>query len=226
MKKAVILFSGGLDSTTCLAYAKSQAFDCYALSFHYHQRHAIELNAAKKLTAAWGVTHRIFNVDLQQFGGSALTDSQQEIPAYEAGSSDIPNTYVPARNTIFLAIALGFAEVIQAKDIFIGVSHVDYSNYPDCRPEFIASFEKLANIATKMGTEESDIRIHTPLLHLSKAQTISLGMTLGIDYANTISCYQPNEKGHACGWCHSCMLRKKGFSEAAAIDPTVYVQGR
>lgn len=222
MKKAVILFSGGLDSTTCVAYAKSLGFDCYALSFQYGQRHSVELTAAKKIARYFNVTHKIFNIDVNQFGGSALTDMALEVPEYDENSHHIPITYVPARNTIFLSIALAWAEVLNAKDIFIGVSHVDYSGYPDCRLEYIAAFQQLANLATKFGVEEGGIHIHTPIIQLSKAETIKLGYDLGVDYAMTVSCYQADEAGRACGKCDSCMLRKKGFAEANVPDVTNY----
>jgi len=224
MKKAVVLFSGGLDSTTCLAYAKQQQFDCYALSFQYGQRHTAELIAAKKIAAAMHVTHQIFNLEVNQFGGSALTDANLTVPVYDENDNNkhIPITYVPARNTIFLSIALAWAEVLNAKDIFIGVSHVDYSNYPDCRPEYIKAFQTLANLATKIGVEEGGITIHTPIINLSKAATIQLGHELGVDYSMTVSCYQASTEGWACGQCASCQLRKKGFKEAMVADVTKY----
>jgi len=221
MKKAIVLFSGGLDSTTCLAYAKSQGFECHALSFQYGQRHFAELQAAKRIASQQHVPHIIVDIPISQFGGSALTDSASSIPDY-TGEKKIPSTYVPARNTIFLSFALGWAETLNAQDIFIGVSAVDYSGYPDCRPEYIQAFQKLANLATKAGVEEGNLFIHTPLMHLTKAQTIALGITLGVDYAQTVSCYQANEQGHACGNCDSCMLRKKGFAEAQTPDVTTY----
>jgi 7-cyano-7-deazaguanine synthase len=222
MKKSVILFSGGLDSTTCLAYAKYHGFDCYTLSFNYGQRHKAELNAAKKIASHFNVEHKIFNLEVNQFGGSALTDTNIDLPDYDEKNIHIPVTYVPARNTIFLSIALAWAEVLNAKDIFIGVSHVDYSGYPDCRPEYIKAFQYLANLATKFGVEEGGIKIHTPIIHLSKAETIKLGNSFGVDYAMTVSCYKANEQGHACGKCDSCMLRKKGFTEAMIADVTRY----
>lgn len=221
MKKAIILFSGGLDSTTCLAYAKSQGFECVALSFDYGQRHSSELAAAKKIAAGLNVPHHIFHLPIDHFGGSALTDHQFNIPEGSMHSS-IPITYVPARNTIFLSIALGFAEVSHAHDIFIGVSAIDYSGYPDCRPEFIEAFQHLANLATKAGLENNNIKIHTPLIQLSKAETIQLGQKLGIDYRQTVSCYQADPTGNACGHCDSCFLRKKGFLEAGVQDQTNY----
>lgn len=222
MKKAVVLLSGGLDSTTCLAYAKSDGFDCYALSFNYGQRHRVELDAAKSVAAFFDAKHKIFDLGIHQFGGSALIDQSIDVPYHVESRVEIPITYVPARNTIFLSIALAWAEVVQAKDIFIGVSAIDYSNYPDCRPEYIKSFQHLANLATKYGVEEGGIKIHTPLIYLSKAETIKLGLALGVNYEMTISCYQANEYGHACGKCDSCMLRKKGFIEATVPDATVY----
>lgn len=222
MKKAVVLLSGGLDSTTCLAYAKSKGFDCYALSFNYEQRHNAELNAAKVIAAHYQAKHKIFAIGINQFGGSALTDKTIDVPDYMENSQDIPITYVPARNTIFLSIALAWAEVLNAKDIFIGVSAIDYSNYPDCRPEFIQAFQNVANLATKYGVEEAGITIHTPLINLSKGETIKLGIALGVDYSMTVSCYQADQQGHACGRCDSCMLRKKGFIAAAVPDATFY----
>lgn len=221
MKKAVILFSGGLDSTTCLAFAKSKGYECYAISFRYGQRHSAELNAAQKIAAHFKVKHILVDLPISQFGGSALTDQTLVIPEYQR-TSDIPITYVPARNTIFLSFALGWAEVLHADDIFIGVSHVDYSGYPDCRPEYIQAFQTLANLATKVGVTEGKIKINTPLIHLSKAQTIKLGLSLGVDYNMTVSCYQLTDDGKACGQCDSCILRKKGFDEAAVSDQTIY----
>lgn len=222
MKRAVVLFSGGLDSTTCLAYAKSQGFVPYALSFDYGQRHQAELNAATKIAAHFNAEHKIVKLAINQFGGSALTDAAIAVPDYDESNTSIPITYVPARNTIFLSIALAFAEVLGAHDIFIGVSHVDYSGYPDCRPEFIAAFQRLANLATKAGIEHKGIKIHTPLIELSKADTIKLGHKLGVDYAMTVSCYQASSEGMACGKCDSCRLRKKGFIDANLPDTTVY----
>lgn len=222
MKKALVLFSGGLDSTTCLAIAKSQGFNCYALSFDYGQRHKAELDAAKRIAKKMGVVaHQIFPLQLNQFGGSALTEQAIPIPT-EVDPAAIPITYVPARNIIFLSIALGYAEVIGADDIFIGVSAVDYSNYPDCRPEFIEAFQGLAAVATKAGIEGHPITIHTPLIHLSKAETILLGCQLGIDYRDTVSCYQLTNDARACGVCPSCLLRKKGFKDAGIDDRTNY----
>lgn len=221
MKNAVILFSGGLDSTTCLAYAKSKGFDCHAVSFRYGQRHSVELEAAKRIAAHLGVKHIIIDLPISQFGGSALTDHKIDVPDY-IGDQGIPVTYVPARNTIFLSFALGWAEVLNAKDIFIGVSSVDYSGYPDCRPEYIAAFQTLANLATKAGVTEGNIKINAPLMHLSKAETVKLGVSLGVDYAMTVSCYQADFEGKACGTCDSCHLRKKGFEDANMEDPTLY----
>jgi 7-cyano-7-deazaguanine synthase len=221
VSKAVILFSGGLDSSTVLAQAQAAGFDCYAMSFDYSQRHSVELNAAKLIAKQAGVIeHKIINLDLSQIGGSALTDSSIEIPDHE--TSGIPVTYVPARNTIFLSIALGWAEVLGANHIFVGVNAVDYSGYPDCRPEYIASFEKMANLATRVGVEEHSLKIETPLIDLTKAQIIKLGVSLGVDYSQTVSCYQADEDGKACAVCDSCRLRKQGFLEAGVEDPTHY----
>lgn len=223
MKKAVVLLSGGLDSATCLAIAKSEGFDCYALSFIYGQRHSAELAAATRIAEHFAVIeHRMVNLDLGQFGGSALTDQGKEVPQHKDNNT-IPVTYVPARNTIFLAIALGYAEVINARDLFIGVSSVDYSGYPDCRPEYIAAFQNLANLATKAGVEGKALKLHTPLLLLSKAETILKGVHLGVNYGLTVSCYQANKAGKACGHCSSCFLRKKGFMDSGITDPTNYV---
>lgn len=221
-KKAVVLVSGGLDSATCLAIAKDMGFETYALSFDYGQRHRIELEAAKKLAKSLGaIEHRIINLSIGDLGGSALTDKNINVPDY-TDSEEIPITYVPARNTIFLSIALGWAEILQANNIFIGVSAVDYSGYPDCRPEFIEAFQKTANLATRAGIEGNDFKIHTPLLKSSKAETILAGTKLGVDYALTISCYQADRKGRACGKCDSCYFRKIGFQEAKLKDPTIY----
>ena len=222
MKKAVILFSGGMDSTTCLAYALSLGYSCHALSFSYGQRHTTELKAAETIAAYFKVTHQIFHLDIGQFGGSALTDDNIPVPDYVT-TTQIPTTYVPARNTIFLSIGLALAETVKAEAIFIGVSHVDYSNYPDCRPEYIDAFQQLANLATKSGVEGGGVTIYTPLIHLSKSETIQMGHQLGIDYAMTVSCYVADAEGRACGQCASCMLRKKGFSEANIEDSTRYV---
>ncbi|MFI4962268.1 MAG: 7-cyano-7-deazaguanine synthase QueC [Legionellales bacterium] len=223
MKKAIILVSGGLDSATCLALARSQGYACYALSFSYGQRHASELLAAKRVAASLGaVDHKIVTLDAGLFGGSALTDNSIEVPEYRE-SDAIPVTYVPARNTIFLSMALGLAESIGARAIFIGASSVDYSHYPDCRPEFIKAFQDLANIGTKAGLEGTPFSINAPLQHLSKVQTIQLGAQLGVDYGLTVSCYKLNEAGQACGSCDSCTFRKKGFEGAGIPDPTPYI---
>lgn len=220
-KKAVILLSGGLDSATTLAIAKSQGFACYALSFDYGQRHRCELNAADEMAKALGVVqHKTVKLGLGDIGGSALTDNSIAVPDH--ATDGIPVTYVPARNTVFLAIALGWAEVIEAQDIFIGVNAVDYSGYPDCRPEFIQAFTEMANLATKAGVEGKPFHIHTPLIDLSKAEIIQQGSKLGVDYAGTISCYNPDEQGRACGVCDSCRLRAAGFSSAQVPDPTRY----
>lgn len=222
MKKAVILLSGGLDSTTCLALAKSQGYACYALSFSYGQRHSAELLAATRIAEDMGVVlHKITQLDVGLFAGSALTDYDIAVPDHKDGT-EIPVTYVPARNTIFLAMALGFAESIGARDLFIGASSIDYSHYPDCRPEFIQAFQQLANLATKAGAEGDGFTIHAPLQYLSKVQTIELGMRLGVKYQLTVSCYQANEEGAACGSCDSCVLRQRGFEAAGVNDPTVY----
>lgn len=220
--KAIVLLSGGLDSTTCLAIAKSQGYECYALSINYGQRHAAELAAAKKLAVQLGVVeHRIMNLELGMFGGSSLTDCNLSVRDYEA-SAEIPNTYVPARNTLFLSLALAYAEVVGAYDIFIGANVVDYSNYPDCRPAFLAAFEHLAQLATKAGAEGQMFRIHAPLLHWSKARIIQEGLFLGVDYSQTFSCYRLSPEGKACGRCDSCVLRQQGFVELAVSDPTIY----
>jgi 7-cyano-7-deazaguanine synthase len=221
-KKAVVLVSGGLDSATVLAMARAHGYDCYALSFNYGQRHRAELQAAARVAAALGaVEHKTITLDLAGIGGSALTDTAIAVP--EQASKGIPVTYVPARNTVFLALALGWAEVIAAQDIFIGVNAVDYSGYPDCRPEFIAAFEKTANLATKAGVEGRPFHIHTPLIQLSKAQIIQEGQSLGVDYAITVSCYQADDQGRACGRCDSCRLRREGFAAAGVTDPTRYI---
>jgi|SRR6478609_585257 len=224
--KALVLLSGGLDSTTTLAIAKEKGFTAYALSFRYGQRHKIEIESAQRVAKQLGVAdHRIIDIDLRSFGGSALT-SDIEVPKGrlpEEMSSEIPVTYVPARNTIFLAYALAWAEVLKSSDIFIGVNALDYSGYPDCRPEFISAFQDLANLATKAGVERSTkVVIHAPLIHLTKAEIIRKGTELGIDYAITTSCYDPSPLGEACGLCDSCQLRRKGFVEARIADPTRY----
>ena len=219
--RAVVLVSGGLDSATALAIARAQGFDCYALSVAYGQRHAIELEAAARVATAQGAReHRVMHVDLANIGGSALTDTGIAVP--ETPTSGIPVTYVPARNTIMLSLALAWAEVLDARDIYIGVNFVDYSGYPDCRPEFIAAFAKLASVATKAGVEGNACRIHTPLIEWSKAQIIREGTRLGVDYSLTISCYQPDGTGRACGRCDSCRLRRAGFEAAGVADPTSY----
>jgi 7-cyano-7-deazaguanine synthase len=221
MRKAVILLSGGLDSATILALAKQQGYLCHTLSFNYGQRHSAELNAARQIAEqAQVVEHKIVHIGLDSFGGSALTDTRIAVPNQLAPG--IPVTYVPARNTVFLAFALGWAEVLGALDIFIGVNAVDYSGYPDCRPEFIRAFANLAQLATKAGVEGQAFNIHTPLLDLSKADIIRLGVGLGVDYAQTVSCYAADEQGQACGVCDSCRLRKAGFDAAGVDDPTRY----
>ena len=221
--KAVILLSGGLDSATVLAIAQQRGHQCHAISFDYGQRHRAELASAKKVAQAAAVTqHLILPMALDQIGGSALTDKQIDVPVHTPSQAGIPVTYVPARNTIFLSLALGWAEVLHARHIFIGVNALDYSGYPDCRPEFIEAFEKLANIATKAGLEGDSFKIEAPLLHLSKAQIIQQGVKLGIDYRTTISCYQADEKGRACGQCDSCRLRRQGFVHAGLEDQTIY----
>jgi len=220
-KKAVILLSGGLDSATALAKATADGFECFAMSFDYSQRHSVELEAAKLLAKQAAVTsHKIINLDLSQIGGSALTDLNIDVPEEE--SNGIPVTYVPARNTIFLSIALGWAEVIGANHIFVGVNAVDYSGYPDCRPDYISAFEKMANLATRAGVEGHKLYIDTPLINLSKADIIHLGHSLGVDYSQTVSCYQADDQLRACGVCDSCRLRKDGFSDAKVDDPTHY----
>ena len=222
MKKAVVLLSGGLDSSTVLAYAKSQDFDIYALSFCYGQAHDAELDCAKRIAKANNIKqHAILNLDFGALSQSALTSDAIEVPDYD-DNGEIPATYVPARNTIFLSVAMGWAESIGAYDIFAGVSAVDYSGYPDCRPEFIEAFQNLANVATKTGVEGKPITIHTPLIQLSKAETIQLGIKLGVDYSQTVSCYRLSSTGQACGQCDSCVLRKIGFEQAGIPDPTRY----
>lgn len=219
---AVVLVSGGLDSATTLAQARSEGYVCHALSFDYGQRHRSELVAATTLCAELGANeHRIISIELGQFGGSALTDESIDLPT--TASTGIPITYVPARNTVFLSYALAWAEVLGAVDIFIGVNAVDYSGYPDCRPEFISAFESMANLATKIGVEGERIRIHTPLINLTKADIIGLGLKLGVNYAASVSCYQANAEGAACSVCDSCRIRKDGFSAAGVADPTRYL---
>ena len=221
MKNAVILLSGGLDSATALALARQQGYACHALSVDYGQRHHAELAAAQRVAQALGaVEQRVISVDLTGFGGSALTDARIAVP--EQATTGIPLTYVPARNTIMLSLALAWAEVLQARDIFIGVNAVDYSGYPDCRPEYIAAFERMANLATRAAIEGNHLTLHAPLLHLSKADIIKLGVQLGVDYSQTVSCYQADEDGRACGMCDSCRLRRAGFEAAGMADPTRY----
>ncbi len=221
-KKAVVLLSGGLDSATCLAIARAQGFACHCLSFDYGQRHRAELVAAAEVAKALGASeHRVARIDLVQFGGSALTDNAIAVPI--AGvQPGIPITYVPARNTILLSFALAFAEVLAADDIFVGVNAVDYSGYPDCRPEYIAAFEAMANLATKVGVEGQKLTVHAPLIAMSKGEIIEQGTALGVDYALTVSCYQADDQGRACGVCDSCRLRAEGFAAAALADPTRY----
>ncbi len=220
MEKAVVLLSGGLDSATTLAIARNR-YDCYALSVDYGQRHQSELVAARQVAAALGVRdHRVVSLDLTQFGGSALTDTAIAVPT--AASDGIPVTYVPARNTIFLSLALAWAEVLESCDIFIGANAVDYSGYPDCRPEYLAAFERMANLALKSAVEGQAIRINAPLVALTKAEIISRGAALGVDYAMTVSCYQADADGRACGHCDSCRLRRQGFAAADRKDPTRY----
>jgi len=224
-KPAVVLLSGGLDSSTVLAIASSQGFMPHALSFRYGQRHAVELEAARKVAASQGVrNHVVVDIDLRVFGGSALT-ADLDVPKHDSVeelTDQIPITYVPARNTIFLSFALAYAETLGAVDIFIGVNALDYSGYPDCRPEYIAAFQAMANLATVAGVNGANVTIHTPLISLTKAQTISEGMVLGVDYGLTSSCYDPNEDGTACGHCDSCLLRRRGFEEAGLCDPVPY----
>jgi 7-cyano-7-deazaguanine synthase len=224
-EKAVVLFSGGIDSATTLAVARDSGYELYAISFCYGQRHLFEIEAARKIARKMGVKkHLLMDIDLSSFGGSALI-SDITVPKrekVEEVGKEIPVTYVPARNIIFLSLALGWAEALSIGDIFIGVNAVDYSGYPDCRPKFIKAFEKAANLGTKIGVEGKRIKIHTPLISLTKAQIIKKGLKLGVDYSSTHSCYDPDEKGRACGRCDSCLLRKKGFSEVGIEDPTVY----
>lgn len=221
MKNAVILLSGGLDSATVLAMARQQGFSCYALSVDYGQRHHAELDAARRVSTALGaVEHRVISIDLTGFGGSALTDSNIAVP--EIASTGIPSTYVPARNTIMLSLALAWAEVLLSQDIFFGVNAVDYSGYPDCRPEYVEAFERMANLATKAAVEGKPLKLHAPLLHMSKAEIIRQGTQLGVDFGLTVSCYQADDEGRACGLCDSCRLRRAGFEEAAISDATRY----
>lgn len=220
-KKAVILVSGGLDSSTVLAIARQQDFECYTLSFDYGQRHKSELLAAQRVSDSMQVVeHKVVKLDLGTIGGSALTDTNIDVPEYE--TTGIPVTYVPARNTVFLSIALGWAEVLGANDIFVGINAVDYSGYPDCRPDYLQAYEAMANLATKAGVEGNKLSIHAPLIDMSKAQIITTGTELGVNYADTVSCYQATQEGAACGVCDSCRLRKQGFIEAGVQDPTKY----
>ncbi|MGB1142594.1 MAG: 7-cyano-7-deazaguanine synthase QueC [Halioglobus sp.] len=223
-KRAVVLVSGGLDSSTVLAMARDAGYACYTLSFDYGQRHRAELLAAERVSIALGdVEHKVVHLDLDSIGGSALTDLSIDVPVDVPEEEEgIPVTYVPARNTVFLSIALGWAEVLGAHDIFIGVNAVDYSGYPDCRPEYIAAFDAMANLATKVGVEGQKITIHTPLIDLTKGEIIQRGLALGVDYALTVSCYQATDEGLACGRCDSCRLRRQGFEEAGIPDPTRY----
>ncbi len=223
-EKAVVLVSGGLDSTTVLAMAQAQGDACYTLSFDYGQRHRAELAAAERVSGAMNVAeHKVVHLNLDSIGGSALTDLDIDVP--EEATEGIPVTYVPARNTVFLSIALGWAEVLDAQQIFIGVNAVDYSGYPDCRPEYIRAYEQMANLATKAGVEGRLLKIHTPLMQLGKGEIIEAGLKLGVDYSLTVSCYQATENGLACGVCDSCRLRRQGFIDAGVQDPTRYVTG-
>lgn len=221
IKKAVVLLSGGLDSATCLAIAKSLGFDCYCLSLDYHQRHIAELQAAQNIASSLGAKqHKTVQLDLSLFGGSALTDNTIDVP--EAETTGIPVTYVPARNTIMLSLSLAWAEVLEAQDIFIGVNALDYSGYPDCRGEYVAAFQQMANLATKTAVEGHKITVHAPLIDMTKAQIIALGTKLDVPYRATVSCYQADSQGRACGKCDSCRLRREGFAKAAIADPTRY----
>ena len=220
-QKAVVLLSGGLDSATVLSMAQAQGFDCYALSFNYSQRSTSELHDAARVARAAGVPHRVMEIDLSLFGGSALTDTTIDVP--QDTTSGIPVTYVPARNTVFLSLALAWAEVLDARAIFIGVNAVDYSGYPDCRQEYISAFQAMANLATRAGVEGFELTVHTPLIDLTKAQIIAAGVGLGVRYDDTVSCYQADDLGAACGRCDSCRIRKSGFLQAGVPDPTHYV---
>lgn len=228
MKKAVILVSGGVDSSTILAMMQQMDYEIYAISFNYLQRHKVELERITQFIKSYNVkSHQIINIDLRSFGGSSLTDDNIGVPKYfseDELKDDIPVTYVPARNTIFLSYALGYAEVIGAHDIFIGVNAVDYSNYPDCRPEYIASFETMANLATALGVQGQKIRVNAPLIKMTKKEIIATGLALGVDYSKTISCYDPSLTGASCGACHSCLLRLQGFIANNAIDPIYYLK--
>ncbi|MEI6891790.1 MAG: 7-cyano-7-deazaguanine synthase QueC [Pontiella sp.] len=224
-KKAVVLLSGGLDSATVMAMALAEGYEVHAVSFQYGQRHAVELDCAAEQTANRAEQHKIVEIDLSSFGGSALTDDI-EVPKHDSVdelTEEVPVTYVPARNTVFLSYALAWAEVLEADDIFIGVNALDYSGYPDCRPEFIEAYEKMANLATVAGVQGRKLTIHTPLIDLTKAEIIQCGLELGVDYAKTTSCYDPAPEGKACGRCDSCLLRKKGFSDVGIPDPRPYV---
>lgn len=222
MKRAVILLSGGQDSATCLAIAKNQGYECYAISFDYGQKQVCELKASQNIARKFDASHKIIDIKaLGEIAKSALTDDNLDIPDYN-GSGEIPITYVPGRNTVFLSLATSYAESIGAEAIFIGASAVDYSGYPDCRPEYFEQFQKLIDLATKAGVDGNSIQIQLPLIQLSKAETVKLGLQLGIDYSDTITCYRANAKGEACGTCDSCHLRKKGFIEAGVEDPTLY----
>lgn len=223
-RKAIVLLSGGLDSATALAIAKAEGYQCHALSFDYGQRHGAELSAARRVADHFGVAeHKLVRIGLDAIGGSALTDGNIAVP--DRPQEGIPVTYVPARNTVFLAFALGWAEVLGSTDIFIGVNAVDYSGYPDCRPEYIQAFQNLAKLATKAGVEGAEFRIHTPLIQLSKAEIIRRGTALGVDYSLTVSCYSAAEDGSACGVCDACRLRAAGFAAAGIVDPTLYAVG-
>ena len=224
-KKAVVLLSGGLDSATCLAIANAQGFDCYCLSLDYHQRHIAELQAAQNIALSLGAKqHKTVQLDLSLFGGSALTDNNIDLPISGANPipAGIPVTYVPARNTIMLSLSLAWAEVLGAQDIFIGVNALDYSGYPDCRGEYVAAFQQMANLATKSAVEGQTITVHAPLIDMTKAEIIALGTKLNVDYATTVSCYQADSQGYACGKCDSCRLRREGFIKAGINDPTRY----
>lgn len=221
-KNAVVLLSGGLDSATVLAIAREQGFECHALTVDYGQRHGAELDAARRVAASLGATHRVVSVDLAAIGGSALT-SDIEVP--DRGGRGIPVTYVPARNTVLLGLALGYAEVLGARDIFAGMNAVDYSGYPDCRPEFVRAFEALARVATKAGVEGQRFRVHAPLMEMRKAEIIGRGVQLGVDYGLTVSCYRADAQGRACGRCDSCRFRAEGFRAASVSDPTPYLEG-
>ncbi len=223
MKRAVVLLSGGLDSATVLALAKSQAFACHALSVQYGQRHQAELDAAVRVVGQLGaVAHKVVSIDLSTFGGSALTDTSIAVPTDGIKAGVIPVTYVPARNTIMLSLALAWAEVLGSRDIFIGANALDYSGYPDCRPDYMQAFEQMANLATRAGVEGAKLTLHTPIIAMSKAEIVRLGVKLGVDYSLTVSCYQADAQGRACGRCDSCRLRRAGFEAADIVDPTLY----